>query len=494
MAYRHGVYISEVPTSVLPPVQADAGIPFIVGTAPVGMADESNVNRPVLCHTYAEAVAAFGYVGPKVDAASGLKKFEYTICEQIYAQFALFGAAPIIIVNVLDPKKHVVSASATSLTIAETSGSAVVQETGIIPSTVRISTAEGATYTAGEDYVLAFDDAGHLVVTSLKGAEGEFKMAIDAELTFAASKTNPAAVTAEDIIGGVSMDGSKSGLELVEDCYPKFRLVPGTIIAPGYSGSSSVAAVMAAKCTGINGVFRAISIVDIPTDQVSTYSAAPAWKVNAGITDTYQIACWPMVALDGMAFHLSTQLAPLMQKVDAENRDVPYVSPSNKGLQIDGTVLADGTEVWLNLSTANYLNGEGVVTCMNFINGWVCWGNRTSCYPGNSDAKDAFIPIRRMFDWIGNTIVETFWSKVDYPLNRRLVDTVVDSANIWLNGLAAQGAILGGRLEFVQAENPTTALIDGIATFHLYVTPPAPARELEFVLEYDVNYLQTLFG
>ena len=36
--------------------------------------------------------------------------------------------------------------------------------------------------------------------------------------------------------------------------------------------------------------------------------------------------------------------------------------------------------------------------------------------------------------------------------------------------------------------------MDGIITFHVYVTPPSPAREIEFVLEYDPDYLATLFG
>ena len=180
MAYRHGVYISEVPTSILPPVQADAGIPFIVGTAPVGMTDESNVNRPVLCYTYAEAVAAFGYVAPKPDAATGLKTFEYTICEAIYSQFALNGVAPVIIVNVLDPKKHANSAAASSITIPEATGSVVVKETGVIPSTVRISTAEGTVYSAGEDYELTFDDDGFAVISSLKDAEGKIAANEDA--------------------------------------------------------------------------------------------------------------------------------------------------------------------------------------------------------------------------------------------------------------------------------------------------------------------------
>ena len=48
MAYNHGVKISEVPTSILPPVQVEAAIPFIVGTAPVNMTDPTNVNKPVL--------------------------------------------------------------------------------------------------------------------------------------------------------------------------------------------------------------------------------------------------------------------------------------------------------------------------------------------------------------------------------------------------------------------------------------------------------------
>ena len=99
-----------------------------------------------------------------------------------------------------------------------------------------------------------------------------------------------------------------------------------------------------------------------------------------------------------------------------------------------------------------------------------------------------------MFNWIGNTLTLTFWQKVDFPVNRRLVETILDSANIWLNGLSARQFILGGRIEFREDENPTTDLMDGIIRFHVYVTPPTPAREIDFILEYDPEYLKTLFG
>ena len=183
----------------------------------------------------------------------------------------------------------------------------------------------------------------------------------------------------------------------------------------------------------------------------------------------------------------------LIGKVDGDNDGTPYVSPSNKNLQMTSTILADGKEVWLGPENAAYLNGQGVVTALNFMNGWVCWGNRMACYPGNTDVKDSFIPVRRMFNWVGNTLVQTFWQRVDAPLNRRQVDTIVDSANIWLNGLAARQYILGGRVEFLESENPTTDLMDSIARFHVYITPPSPNREIDFILEYDVNYLSTLF-
>ena len=125
--------------------------------------------------------------------------------------------------------------------------------------------------------------------------------------------------------------------------------------------------------------------------------------------------------------------------------------------------------------------------------GWKCWGNRTGIYPSNTDVKDAFIPIRAMFNWLHNTLVLTWWQKVDYPLIRRQINTIVDSVNVWLNGLVGQEVILGGKCSFLEEENPATDLMDGIARFHIWWTPPSPAKEIEFITEYDPDNLATLF-
>lgn len=201
-----------------------------------------------------------------------------------------------------------------------------------------------------------------------------------------------------------------------------------------------------------------------------------------------------MVKMGDDIYHMSTHLMGDLGKTDAANDDIPYVSPSNKSLQITGLCLEDGTEVILGNEEANYLNGQGVVTCLNFIGGWKLWGNRTGCYPSNTDPKDAFISIRRMFNWHAQTFIQTYWAKVDQPINKRLIQTVIDSENIRLNGLVAQGCLLGGRIEFREDENPTTNLLDGVIKFHTYYTPPTPAREIDNVIEYDPAYFETLFA
>lgn len=197
-----------------------------------------------------------------------------------------------------------------------------------------------------------------------------------------------------------------------------------------------------------------------------------------------------MIKLGDYRFHMSTQLAGLMAQVDSSNGGVPYESPSNKNFQMDGCCLEDGTEVTLTFEQTNIIAGYGIVTALNFMSmGWTARNNYTACYPGNTDVKDQFIPVSRMFDFVANTLIRTFWSKLDKPMNLRLLDNIQDTCNIWLNGLVSQEYLLGARVELRAAENPATSLLAGIISFHIFITPPVPAQEIHFTLEFDVDYL-----
>ena len=108
--------------------------------------------------------------------------------------------------------------------------------------------------------------------------------------------------------------------------------------------------------------------------------------------------------------------------------------------------------------------------------------------------KDTSIPIRRMFNWIGNTLVLTCWQFVSNPVRLRMIETVQETFNIWLNGLVGREFLLGARVTFELADNPTSDLLSGKVRWHVYVSPPQAGRELVFILEYDPAYLNTLFA
>ncbi|WP_304965678.1 hypothetical protein [uncultured Oscillibacter sp.] len=174
-------------------------------------------------------------------------------------------------------------------------------------------------------------------------------------------------------------------------------------------------------------------------------------------------------------------------------RGVPYESPSNKNLKMDACVLEDGTEVNLTWPQVELIAGDwGVVTAVNFLDsGWVAKGNYTACFPGNTDVKDQFIPVSRMFDYIGNTLIRTFWPKQDKPLTPPLRDSILRTCNIWLSGLCGSGYLYGARCELLAAENPLAELLAGHITLHVYHAPPVPAQRIDFILEYDVSYMET---
>ncbi|MBD5641764.1 MAG: phage tail sheath protein [Desulfovibrio sp.] len=436
--YRHGAYSREKQTSLVTPVLAESAMPVVVGVAPVHTLELGRpvpVNEPKLCYSLPEFENYFGKPGP------GDNPEDFRLWQMAYVYFQMYKAAPLVAINVFDPKRH-------------------TSEKPVGPG---------------------------FSSTSPDGEIGE------GEVEFPEEYPDPSKVTAGDIIGETSPAGVRTGLALVEEVFPRTRLTPGVIMAPGFSKIPAVAKAIETSCVSINGVFRASGIIEIP-DEVEIYSDAPAWLNDNNLCDKEgnTIAFFGDCLYNGKIQPGSAHLAGCMGRRDYDNGGVPYWSPSNSQLECEGMVHA-GKELFLTLAEANYLNGNGIVTGLNWIGGLRCWGNRTTAYPGVTDVKDSMIPVRRMFSWVSNTVILTNMQHVDAPIRRRQIETVQDSIDFWLNGLVSQDYILGGRCTFEGADNPTLDLMDGIVRWHIYLTPPSPARELEFTLEYDPAYLDTLF-
>lgn len=486
--FKHGVSFSEIPTSVIAPVAAYPGVNVVFGAAPLHLILDGNtrINKPNLFNSYEEAVTALGYSSVWTT---------YDLCEHMDAAFVEFGVFPVIYVPVNDPEQGSTTYTAHDFTLVNGSID-TAQE--LIAWTIVVKSADGATtYVRGTDYLLTLSDDNTWIVTRIAGGaipNDSSAIKVNGKLP----NVNP--IDGTDVIGGIdSGTGARSGLEVIEDVFQTTGLVPGIIICPKWSKDPDVAAAMEAKCESINGCFSCTCLIDVDTSQVTQADDVLAWKNDNNLVFPRQQVLFGQPALIGTSgtkkFNFASQQGPLMQWVDTyKGNGLPFNSPSNKNLRMNALLLDDNSELPMHLLDANMLNGQGVVTALNFVGGWRSWGNRTAAYPANTDVKDMFIPVRRMFDYIGNSIILTIWQKVDEPGNRRLIDSVVNSLQLWLDGLTNQGGLIGARIEFRQDENPTTELLSGHYVFHVYLAPPTPAEWLDFRLEYSVPFVDNLFA
>ena len=477
MAYQHGVYTREQATSMSAATNSTAGLQVVFGTAPIyQLADLTGVTAPRLCSSYAEAVAALGYD----------TNFEaFTLNQSIKASFELFGVAPIVLVNVLDPNKtqHVTNVSKpTEQTV--TGGSFVISaEQEPVPYVLRATLTvsaqtSGDPLVAGTDYTVEYDEDGLATVTLTSATA---KALAKVYVTYKAIKltAGKTAVTATEITTAIS--------DKLREVYPRFGMTPGLLLAPGYSKDPNVAAVMQGACENINGVYSCECILDVDcgTSGAQTYDAVKQVKESKGLTSPHAYAYWPMAQVGNYRLSLSAIMGALTAATDAANGDVPSLSPSNKSLPgVTGLCLEDGTEVILDQAQANVVNSAGIGTMLN-LNGFKAWGNNTCAYPSTTDPKDRWIAVRRFFTWRSNSLIQTYFERVDSPANYRMIEAIVDSENVNGNAYVAAGACAAYQCEFRSDENPTTQILDGTIKFHLTLAPYNPAECIEFTLEFD---------
>jgi phage tail sheath protein FI len=352
-------------------------------------------------------------------------------------------------------------------------------------------------------YTGAWQDSGKgiLMYTISAIPGGAIPSDQDYPVTLSYEQVSPMNVTKSQIIGGMDIEtGQSTGIEVIEDVFPRHSIVPGVLLVPFWTQDPEVAAVCSNKVDEINGCFRCITLTDIDSTVVKKPMDVYEWKQKNNYVHGRQGALWPRVGLMDKDIWLSTEFGARILKTDNDNGNVPVETPSNKVLEMNKTLVGPfdvsvgpPKEIIFSKDYGDMLNGQGILTAINWIGGWKAWGSNMACYPFITDPKDRWMPARRMTDFVGNSLVLTVFQKVDKPTNRRLIDTIVDTTNIWLNSLVSSGNAMGARVEFRHDENPDTEMINGHYLFHVYEFFPLPAEWIEFKLELDLSYLSVLF-
>ncbi|WP_106494882.1 phage tail sheath family protein [Lentibacillus sp. Marseille-P4043] len=481
MSYKHGITVQENPTTLEQPIESLSSLQVAFGTAPINMAEDIDavVNKPIKIQNYEEAKAKLGYSD---------NWESYTLCEVMDASFRQIKAGPVVFVNVIDPEMHKKSVSAESIEIVEKE--AKIEKEGILLDSLVLKNKDGATtYVKDTDYIADFDNEGNVVISALSGgAITDSTNSLQADF----DQLDPSKVTNEDVIGGYdSTTNEYKGIETVSTIFPKLDSVPTILFAPGFSKDTAVGAALASKSEGINGSFKTENVLDVEGNSIDEAIEDKYMKI---FEDKSSMVCWPKVKIRGKVYWLSSILAPVLSRTDAENGDVPYKSPSNKRVPVEAGVTSDGKEMFLDQLLGNRLNGKGIVTAIN-MRGWRIWGNNTAMYDYDihqyevPDPKDRFIAVRRMFNWWGNTFILNYFDEVDDPTSYRLIENAVDSENIRANGFQARGQIAGAKIEFKQSENPTSQILDGKIKFTQKIGFLTPAKEIENELEFDPTIL-----
>lgn len=480
MSFFHGIHTLE--KEFVPPTTVGNNFQTLVaiGTSPVNQVSDAPVQKVIKATTYDEAVTALGFS----------EDFEnYTLSEVIYSHFKLYRlGSPLILVNVLDPTKHRKAVPSTPIQLVKRR--ATIADSGIILSTLVVKSADGSTtYAANTDYSASFDGNGNVLLVVRTGGA----IPVDAlTLTVEYTKLDPSTVLPEDIIGGFDeVTGKRSGIELLEEVLPKFQVIPDKLIIPGYSSDPLVASAMVSKASDVSGILKTGVIVDLPAE--STVGAAIEWKDENDYDTSRMTATFPKAKYLGKTYRLSTLVAGTSVATAALNEGVPADSLSNKRIFVDSLVRDDGTEIVITKAQADQLNANGIVTALNFTGTYKAWGNKTAAFPASTDPQNAFIPVRDMFDWLQNNFIVQYWDRVDDRMIQRKVAAIVDDGNVWLNGLTAAGYLLGGTLEFVEADNPIDALLAGKIVIRFKITPPNPMEDILGTFEYDLSNLVAAF-
>lgn len=478
MSTKHGVYKNEVATS-LKIAKSSAGVPVYLVTAPVHLATEPKIQEPQICYKLSDVAKYFGF-------QAGNHDFTSNKVAEIFFQYELI--APIVLINTLDPSVHFTQVTDKNLTV--TARKAIITDKNANINSLVVKNGAN-TLTLNTDYYATYN-AGTIEIE----LDEEYNDGIMPGSILATYKiVDPSKVTTAEIIGSVDVDGKKTGMELINSVFRKYRLVPNVLAAPKYSATPSVAAILKTKANKVSTFFQSIALIDHPDDV--KFEDFPAWKKEKNINDPLQFCLYGYGTIGDYHYEPSILIGAQMMRVDMTHDGRPCESPSNKSLPIDGAcIIIGGNKVALNLEheEANFLNDNGICTIYNSPNGWVSWGSETACYPDSEDSKDFILDWKRMMIHYGNNFILNEFSNVDKMVNPRFIQNALTKYNQLFNKEVAKEYILAGKIYWNADDNQVVDIVEGLQQFQFIFTFSPKAKGIIANLELDLESLPELLA
>lgn len=484
--YKHGVYgvIADLPIK-----QTDLckSVPVYVGTAPVHLANDENVNRPVLIKNMAEAIDKLGY-------SDDWDK--YTLCEAMKVHFDKAQIGPVVFINVFNPKEHKAEQKKIQLKLQNNMYQIVAAENCII-NTIELTAepSDEQTYEAGKDYKISYDVANKKVIITATGAK---ELPQTANISY--EQASPEKVKTKDITGNTDNAGNNTGLYAIEDVHQLCEVVPCVILAPGFSHIKEVKELTAKLSKQLNGHWDLMYYSDIPlkdSDGDIAFAKAATWKKTNGFNDDNQKVFYPMwIDEKGQKYHLSTLYMANKQLIDRDNDNVPYQSASNTAVLVPGKLyMGDDNKAVINDVLINdLLNAKGITSARFIGTSWVLWGTHTSSYSSDTASTlNLHDTSMQMLHYICNDFQKRRIKDIDKPLERNRSAQIVAEEQARLDALVGAGALSHGKVYFAGYEINDTDLIQGDFKYKFEITTHPLIKSITANINYSPEGLKTIF-
>lgn len=494
MAYLHGTYGELRDPSVNS--ATSKSVVVYVGTAPIhkipggGKKAAELVNKPLKITGLTTARNLLGY--------SEKAPFTYTLMEAVEAHFKnnIENVGPIYVINVFNPFE------ATNQKATDEKEFPVVKKQAsfllgdMVYDEITIKKEEEA-LVEGTDFNKFYDFATDTVTIKVIGSKAPTitKIKVGGKTVSIPEDVKTA------IIGEVAEDGTKTGLKAIENIYRLYDEITNVIAAPGYSEVPEVYEAMVQAATKINGHWDAFVNADIPAKTNAKIADAINWKKENGYDYGNSKVYWPLAKRrDGKVFHLSTLATAEMLKQDMANDGVPFVSVSNKEVDVADQCGAD-TFHGFDLDEGNLLNEEGITTLVKWGGVYRLWGPHTAQYAtadqenGTQDPRYQFDTSVRTLLHITNAFQKDNFDDIDKPMSTALKDQIIQREQAKLDALVCKGALIGETNKiFFSEENDDQGIMNGNFIWDIQTTTTVPFKSGTVKVGWTAEGLNALGG
>ena len=403
MGYLHGVETQEGNELKMTIDDAETSSVVILGTSLITNDDYVKITN------FTESAK---YVGNNIDGLTLADAVETVLTES--------GGADIYPINIFNPVKHL---STVTKDITFTNGVYNFTEIGVQDLTVKKGEDE---LTLDEDY--AFEGNS---ITVLAGGEIETNQT---GVTATYKYFDKAKITDADVVGTTDENGKRTGLQQVYDIAAEFGVIPGIIIAPGFTSI-----IVRNALETIAEKLRGFTYPDAPRGTTIEQAERARFKETNGLdltsTSEYSMLALPHVKRFNSYQNtrtlkpLSPVLAGLRVRLDRER---------NVGKSIDNTasntILGTEYPIYFKLNQegtdSNRLNALGLATVINYKGQYRIWGARNSSYPSKSGIM-TFESARRTRNFIHESIENATFYCVGENITRGFIDDVLNAINSW---------------------------------------------------------------